>query len=106
VRLKIAVTPEKDQAAAVKTFLDLTLAAQSSPGRELTLVQPGVLGEKLDDVKVEGWIDAAPQSLTQPAGSPEDRINQITTQLDQIRAAVEALRGELRKDAAPAPPQK
>ena len=88
VRLKVAVTPEKYAAAETmlrRLSLDLTGA---SDAQELMLVQPYV-----------EWINRAPAAkpATQPTGSARERLDQITTHLDQLRAAVDALKTELKE---------
>ena len=79
-RLKVTVTPEKDGEAAASQYLQLRLLEAAD--QQLTLLRPGVVtGERLGAV---------------PA-SPAERLNQITSQLDQLRSAVEALRTDLDK---------
>jgi S1-C subfamily serine protease len=106
VRLKITVTPEKDEAAAVNQYLTTQLA-ESFPNQELTLIQPGLIQTNTIDLAALGWANANGHAQTQPAGSPTERLDQIVSQLDQLRAAVEALRAEVvKKDPASAPSQK
>jgi membrane-associated protease RseP (regulator of RpoE activity) len=95
VRLKITVTPEKDQAAAVSEFLSAAVT-RDAENQELTLLEPGFIYRATTDLSHAREDANKPQ--TQPSGAPNDRINQIVSQLDDLRAAVEALRADVTKD--------
>jgi membrane-associated protease RseP (regulator of RpoE activity) len=100
VRLKIAVTPEKDESAAVNLFLTTRLA-ESMPNQELTLIQPGLI--KYSDISVPRLGEPAAQTQPQRDGSSVERLDKIAEQLEQLRAAVEALRADVVKQAPSLP---
>jgi membrane-associated protease RseP (regulator of RpoE activity) len=99
VRLKVSVTPVKDDAAVIDQYLSARLGA-SPDKRELTLVEPGLISRATLDLT--GAVNALENAQSQPACSPAERIDRIVSQLDQLRAAVEGLRGDVSKWAPPA----
>ena len=108
VRLKITVTPEKDEAAAaVDQFLSAQLQT-SLDKQELTLLEPGLISRATHALTRARDASQQQHAQAQPAASPAERIDQIVLQLDQLRAAVEALRADVAKapQGASAPAQK
>jgi membrane-associated protease RseP (regulator of RpoE activity) len=103
VRLKITVTPEKDEAAAVNEFL-ATQLAESTYGQELTLLQPGLI--KQSSIDLTRVADEYAKTKPRLEGSSVERLDQIAEQLNQLRAAVEALRADVAKQAPPLQQQK
>lgn len=98
VTLKITVTPAREEAANVVTFLNTALATNlDDQARQLVLVHPGnaqVLGDANPYVQL---------ATTQPAAlAPAQRLEQMTRQLEELKAAVDALRADLEKAPAPA----
>jgi hypothetical protein len=89
VTLKITVTPAREDANQVqwRNYLDLT-GTPTDPTRELLLVYPNA---------ADAWGKhnlEAQKATTQPAQADE-RLRQITEQLDQLKLAVDALRKDL-----------
>jgi membrane-associated protease RseP (regulator of RpoE activity) len=98
VTLKITVTPAKEEAANVITFLGAALATNlDDQARQLVLVHPGY-AQVLTDAG--SYLQLA---TTQPAAlPPAQRLEQMTRQLEELKAAVDALRADLEKAPAPA----
>jgi S1-C subfamily serine protease len=100
VTLKITVTPAKEEAANVMGFLNTALAAQlDDQARQLVLVHPA------DAQVVTGsnpYLQLATTQPAVPALPPAERLDQMTRQLEELKAAVDALRADLEKAPAPA----
>ena len=88
VKLKIGVTPAKEQAAAdVGAYLDIAVGIQPQQTRELMLVHPG-------SAQVLTDVSASINQVNKEAATA-DRLNRITEQLDKLHEAVDALRQDL-----------
>jgi hypothetical protein len=93
VTLKITVSPAREDLADAfhNVQLDAT-GAPADPARELLLVHPEMAGA----MARYNLINTVQRAATQPvAGETDERLHQVTEQLDQLKQSVEALRRDL-----------
>ena len=85
VSLKLSVTPEKQPPTSAEVALDLAGALEQQ--RELTLVHSGL---------IHGLAASNAPPATQPVAADDGRMERISVQLEELKAAVEALRAEVK----------